>query len=62
MMKKLYASAWLLVVMALVISVLTGASSFGALLGSSLAALALVYGLAVWLVISNTRDAEKAIS
>ena len=61
-MKKLYASAWLLVVMALLASFLTGNSSFGALLGPSLVALALVYGLAVWLVITNTREAKQTNS
>lgn len=60
-MKQLYFLAWFLVVFAALVSFLTG--NFGAvtLVAFSLIALGLVYGLALWSVITNTRDINLKI-
>lgn len=55
-MKAFYALAWVLLGLAAVTMALTGAVSPVGLVGLSLAAGALVYGLALWSVITNTRD------
>jgi hypothetical protein len=56
MMKKFYGSAWFLLAAAVLVAVLTGALTPVSLFVFSLVALALVYTLVLWLVITNTRD------
>ncbi|MDQ3750033.1 MAG: hypothetical protein M3367_13640 [Acidobacteriota bacterium] len=56
MMKNLYVLAWFLLGAAVFVSVLTGALTPATLFVFSLAALGLVYGLALWSVILNTRE------
>lgn len=55
MTKNLYALAWILLTALVFVSILSGTLTATALLVYSLAALALVYGLALWSVIANTR-------
>ncbi len=59
-MKTLYTAAWILVALAAVISLVAGANP-AALLASGLAALVLIYGLAMWLIVTNTRDPGPAL-
>ena len=59
MLKTLYAAAWILVVLTAVLSLVVFAHP-APLLGSGLAALALIYGLAGWLVVTNTREPGRA--
>ena len=54
-MKTFYALAWVFLVLISVRLALTGALNPVALVVLSLAAVALVYGLALWSVITNTR-------
>lgn len=61
-MKTLYLAAWLLLTVAAGVSFLTGYHNAAAMLVFSLAALALVYGLALWIVVVNTRDAASEAS
>jgi hypothetical protein len=56
MLKKLYVLAWFLLVMATLISALTGTLDPVALLIFSLFALGLIHALALWSVIVNTRE------
>lgn len=52
-MKKLYVSAWVLLAAAAFAAVVTGAMSAATLFVFSLAALGLVYALALWAVVVN---------
>lgn len=54
-MKKFYISAWVLLAAATFVSIFTGSFNPVALFVFSLVALALVYTLALWSVIINTR-------
>lgn len=54
-MEKFYISAWILLAAAAFVSVLTGSFNPVTLFVFSLIALALVYTLALWSVIINTR-------
>lgn len=56
MMKTFYALAWVFLGLISVRLALTGALNPVALVVLGLAAAALVYGLALWSVITNTRD------
>lgn len=56
MMKNFYISAWILLAAAAFVSVLTGSFNPVTLVAFSLTALGLVYTLALWSVIVNTRD------
>jgi hypothetical protein len=58
MLKKFYVLAWFLAAMAVLISVLTGTFSVTAMVVFSFIGLCLVYTLALWSVIVNTRDAS----
>lgn len=55
-MKNFYIAAWVLLAMAAFVSVLTGTFNAVTLFVFSLVALALVYALALWSVITQTRD------
>ena len=55
-MKNFYISAWILLALAAFVSVLTGTFNAVTLFVFSLVALALVYTLALWSVIPQTRD------
>lgn len=55
-MKKLYLAAWTLLTATALVSVFTGAFNPVTLFVFSLVALALVYTLALWSVIVNTRE------
>ncbi len=55
-MKKLYVSAWFLLAAAVLVAVLTHALTPVSLFIFSLVALALVYALALWSVVTNTRN------
>lgn len=57
-MKRLYGLAWLILAAAVLASVVSGSLDPVMLVALSLAALSLVYGLALWSVIVNTRDAR----
>lgn len=56
MTKNLYVLAWFLLAAIVLVSALTGTLTPPALVVFSLAALGLVYGLALWSVIANTRE------
>ena len=58
MLRKFYISAWYLVAIGVLISVLTGTFSTATLFVFSLIGLGLIYGLALWSVIVNTRDIQ----
>jgi ABC-type nickel/cobalt efflux system permease component RcnA len=58
MMKNFYISAWILLALAAFVSVLTGTFNAVTLFVFSLVALALVYALALWSVVTQTRDLE----
>lgn len=55
-MKNFYISAWIFLAMAALVSVLTGTFNPATLVVFSLIALALVYTLALWTVVVNTRN------
>ena len=55
-MKQIYFSAWIVLTIAALVTVLTGSFSPAALVVFSLIALSLVYMFALWSVIVNTRD------
>ncbi|HMJ07872.1 MAG TPA: hypothetical protein VK468_02635 [Pyrinomonadaceae bacterium] len=55
-MKTFYILAWILVAIAAVVSFVTGYFNSATLVAFSLTALALVYALALWSVITNTPD------
>lgn len=55
-MKNFYISAWILLAITAFVSVLTGTFNAVTLFVFSLVALALVYTLALWSVITQTRD------
>ena len=55
-MKKFYISAWIVLAAAALVSVLTGTLNAAVLVAISLIALGLVYALALWSVITNTRE------
>jgi hypothetical protein len=57
MLKKIYVAAWFLAALAVLISVLTGTFSATAMVVFSFIGLGLIYTLALWSVIVNTRDA-----
>ncbi|MCW5961616.1 MAG: hypothetical protein KIS76_15740 [Pyrinomonadaceae bacterium] len=57
-MKKIYATAWILLTALFLTSVVTGFLDPLGLFAFSLSALALVYALAFWSVIVNTRYAQ----
>lgn len=59
MTKNLYVSAWLLLAAVVLVSAFGGALTPAVLFVFSLAALSLVYGLALWSVIANTRAKES---
>lgn len=56
MMKRLYISAWILLLLAALAAILTNSFSTALLLVFSLIALGLVLTLAMWSVVVNTRD------
>lgn len=56
MMKTFYAMAWVFLGLISVRLAMTGALDPVALVVLSLAAVALIYGLALWSVITNARD------
>ena len=56
MMKPIYAFAWVLLAAAIVLTAMTGTFDAPALVAFSLVALALVYTLALYSVIVNTRE------
>lgn len=56
MMKTFYTLAWVFLALLSVRFALTGVLNPVTLVGLSLAALALVYGLALWSVFSNAQD------
>jgi hypothetical protein len=57
-MKKIYISAWFLLAAAAIVTALSGGFNAAALVFYSLIALGLVYTLALWSVIVNTRELE----
>ena len=61
MMKAFYALTWVFLGLTAITMALTGALSPVALVALSLAAAALVYGLALWSVITNTRDQKLQV-
>lgn len=60
MLKNLYVLAWILLAASVLGSAVTGVLAPAALLGFSLAALGLVYALALWSVVVNTREIKTA--
>lgn len=58
MTRNLYVLAWILLATAVFVSFLTGTLTPAALVVFSLVALGLVYWLALWSVIANTRVIE----
>jgi Mn2+/Fe2+ NRAMP family transporter len=56
MMKQIYTSAWILLTIAALVSILSGSFDPVGLLVFSLVALALVLSLALWSVYVQTRD------
>jgi hypothetical protein len=61
MMKAFYALSWVLLGLTAVTMALNGTLGPVALVGLSLAAAALVYGLALWSVITNTQDPKLQV-
>lgn len=55
-MKKIYTAAWFLLAILFLASVLTGSLNPTSLVAFSLIALGLVYALALWTVVINTRE------
>lgn len=55
MMKKIYIASWLILALALLVSIFTGALTSPTLFIYSLLVLGLVYVLALWLLVVNTR-------
>jgi hypothetical protein len=55
-MKKFYVGAWFLAAIAVLISVLTGTFTTTAMIVFSFIGLGLIYTLALWSVIVNTRE------
>lgn len=61
MIKKLYASAWILAATAALASVLTGSFNGAAMVVFSLVVLGLFYAFALWSVTVNTRHSITAV-
>lgn len=61
MIKKLYASAWILAITALLVSILTGNFNGAAMVVFSLIVLGLFYAFALWSVTVNTRHSLIAV-
>lgn len=57
--KKFYAAAWILLALTASVALLTGSFNAVTLFVFSLAALALVYALALWTVVVNTRETAE---
>jgi hypothetical protein len=55
MLKKFYAAAWILLFLAVFVSLVTGAANWVALVIFSFLALALVYAHALWTLVVNNR-------
>lgn len=60
MMKNIYAAAWFVLALAVIVSLFTGSFTAGSLFVYSLIALVLVYGLALQAVFVQTRNADKS--
>ncbi len=56
-MKKIYTAAWFLLAILFLAAILTGYLNPVSLVAFSLFALGLVYALALWTVVINTREA-----
>lgn len=57
-MKQLYISAWILLAIAVLATLLSGAFGTAAMLAFGLVALGLVHALALWSAFANTRDLQ----
>lgn len=62
MLKTFYLLAWILVALLAVVSLLGGYFYAATQVAFSVAALALVYALALWSVLTNTQDTRLEIS
>lgn len=57
-MKSFYISAWILFTITALVTVLTGTFSSPTLVVLSLVTFGLVYALALWSILTNTREAK----